>query len=646
MYYYEVLVADGHYHSNSALTYSSDSKLPILSIVTVPLRQRNVTGFITSQLESPPEFKTKAIKSVLSNTPLPYHCLQLAQWVQQYYACSLAEALRQFAPSKPLIRRKMNEPQILEPQIGPAPEPILTHDQAQAIKSIWDNPSVTVLLHGDTGTGKTRVYMELAKKTLSTGKSVILLTPEISLTSQLLLNARRQLTAPIYVLHSQLSDAQRKKIWFQILEASEPVVVIGPRSALFSPVQSVGLVVLDEAHEPAYKQDQSPYYHAGRVASQLGILSGAKVILGTATPSVGDYYLAGQKSAIVRMNKPAKGVERQVTTEVLDLKDRSLFSKSSHFATKTLEAIKTTISANQQVLIYLNRRGSARNILCQICGWHLYCPNCDVPLIYHADQHLARCHICGYKKAPPVACPKCNNPEIIYRSIGTKALADEVARLFPDVKIARFDSDNTQSEQLHHQYSEILSGNIDILVGTQLLAKGLDLPKLGLVVIVSAETSLGLPDFTSEERSFQLIYQIAGRVGRGHGESRIIVQSYDPKNIVLNSALQRDYGEFYKHSLIERKQYKFPPFSYLLQLTCKRATLKGAENAASNLEKRLDKLALPVELIGPTPSFYARRGKYYYYQLVAKSKSREHLLALAQEVPADWQVNIDPANLL
>lgn len=645
MHYYEVMVADGRYHSDAPLTYSSEKKLPAMSIVTVPLRQRNVTGFVTAEVAKP-AFEAKPIKAMVSERPLPAHCLALASWLSNYYTSTLAEALRQFAPSRPTVRRKMEPAEISEPAAPRSTsQPPLTADQLSAIKEIEESKSTTILLHGETGSGKTRVYLELAKKSLVHGKSVILLTPEISLTSQLVSAVRAQVKNNVYVLHSRLSEAERKKIWFQILETDQPAVIIGPRSALFTPLAEIGLIVLDEAHEPAYKQDQSPYYHAARVASQLGKLTGAKVILGTATPSISDYYLAEQRAAVVRMTRSAVQ-ENTVKTLTVDLKDRSNFSRNNYLSDLMIDVINTTLSAKKQVMIYLNRRGSARVILCFSCGWRLECPNCDVSMVYHGDEHLARCHICGYRQSPPVACPQCGGPEVIYRSIGTKALAAEVAKLFPEAKVQRFDSDNTQGEQLQDVYHEILDGSIDILVGTQLLAKGLDLPRLGLVGVINAESSLGLPDFTAEERAFQLLYQITGRVGRGHGDGEVIVQSYDPNNLVICSALKRDWLGFYDYAVRERRQFKFPPFSYLLQLTCKRATSSGAQTAADRLKAKLLVQKLPVEIIGPTPSFYARRGKSFYYQLVVKSKDRSHLLKLAQIAGAGWQINIDPTDLL
>ena len=650
MRFYEVLLADTKYKSGAPLTYSSEDILENLSVVAVPLRNRTATGFILNEFGKP-AFAVKTIKSVMSSKPLPYHCLQLAQWMESYYASSLSEALRQFAPTKPAVRNIKTDG---TPAVG-SPDRIvqlelqapLTTEQKRAITEIKNHPSTTVLLHGITGSGKTRVYLELSRETLAAGKSVLLLTPEISLTTQLAAAAQSYLQTKPLILHSQLSAAKRKQLWLKAIESTEPQVIVGPRSALFTPLRSIGLVVLDEAHEPAYKQEQSPRYNALRVASQLGTLLGAKVIYGTATPNVADYYLAEQKSAVVNMTHLALGAKAgDVKTEVIDLKDKNNFGSNKHLSKQLIEAISQTLSENKQVIIYLNRRGSARVILCNQCGWRHLCPNCDVSLVYHADEHLAKCHICGFAEAPPVQCPNCGNPDIIYRTIGTKALVEQVQVLFPDKKVQRFDSDNATGESINEVYDQLLRGEVDILVGTQLLAKGLDLPKLGLVGIVSAESSLTLPDYTAEERTFQLLYQIIGRVGRGHAKGRVIVQTYEPNTIVIQSAVKRDYKVFYQHVLADRQTFRFPPFSYLLKLTVRRATANGAQNAAEKLKAELVAAALPAEIIGPTPAFYARRGKNFYYQLVAKSKDRDHLLALAKLAPQDWQVDLDPADLL
>ncbi|HET6863912.1 MAG TPA: primosomal protein N' [Candidatus Saccharimonadales bacterium] len=645
MFYYEVLVADSKYRSSAPLTYSSKDSMVPMSVVTVPLRSRAVTGFVLNEVGRP-GFAVKEIKSMLSDNPLPYHCLQLAQWIADYYAAPLSEALRLFAPSRPAIRQIKAEAQPI-PQVQMEMKTALTAEQKRAVKEIKDNPSTTVLLHGETGSGKTRVYLELARESLKNGKSVILLTPEISLTAQLEASAAAYLDQAPYVLHSNLSAAKRKQIWLKLLQADKPQVVIGPRSALFVPLPSLGLIVADEAHEAAYKQEQTPRYNALRAASQLGTLTGAKVIYGTATPLITDYYLADQRQAIVRMTKQAlSGGLPEVDTEIIDLTDRSNFGPNRYLSKKLLDDISTTLSAKKQVMLYLNRRGSARIILCKNCGWQDLCPNCDVSLVYHADDHLAKCHICGFSHTPPVACPNCGNPDIIYKSIGTKALADQVEKHFPEKIVGRFDSDNVAGEQLNEVYDKLLAGHVDILVGTQLLAKGLDLPRLGLVGIVSAESSLTLPDYTAEERTFQLLYQVMGRVGRGHSKGKVIIQTYEPDSPVIKTAVERDYKTFYKRILAERRAFRFPPFSYLMKLSVRRATINGAQTASERLKDELTAAALPVEIIGPTPAFYGRRGKYYYYQLVAKSKDRDHLQELAKLVPQDWQIDLDPADLL
>lgn len=646
MRYYEVLVASNRFHGD-LLTYSHNGLLEERSVITVPLRNRQVTAFTIKEVKKP-DFALKPITSVLSPNILPTHCLELARWISSYYNCNLGDVLGQFAPTRPTVRFAKIDDHTLatEPLDQLSMDTTLTAGQTQAIKQISRSRQTTSLLHGETGSGKTRVYLELAKNAVTKGSSAIILTPEISLTAQLA-KAASSLGCPVYVLHSRLTASTRKKIWFQMLQSQEPVIAIGPRSALFAPLKNIGLIVLDEAHEPAYKQEQSPRYHASRVASQLGKLTGAKVVLGTATPNVAEYYLAQQREAVIAMTEPAiatKHLPRVV--EIVDIKDRANFGSSTYLSKRLIEEISSCLSSGKQAMVYLNRRGSARLILCRACGWQMVCPNCDIPLIYHGDQHKVRCHTCGYRATPPTACPTCQNPDIIYMGIGTKSLADEIVKLFPDAKVQRFDSDNRTGEQLNEMYPDLHSGKVDILIGTQLLAKGLDLPKLGLVGVIAAESSLALPDFTSEERTFQLLYQILGRVGRGHSAGRAIVQTFQPNSPAIVAAVKRNYLSFYKYALEERRQFRFPPFAYLLKLSCRRATSASAKDATDKFKTRIAKLGLPVEIIGPAPAFYSRRGRYFYWQLTIKSKVRSHLVDIAKITPADWVVDLDPADLL
>lgn len=648
--YYEVLVADNRYHSDKPLTYESDLKLSPGNIVTIPLQKRQVTGFVIAKV-SKPKFATKPVKSLYTPAALPAHALPFARWLADYYGADFSECLRQFAPSKPIVRRKAEVPAAPLEELQLSVNQPLTGDQKQALKAIKAAKSTTVLLHGETGTGKTRVYLELAEQVLRSGRSVIILTPEIGLTAQLAEVIKQQIKRPVFILHSELPAAERKRLWLNILEATEPVAVVGPRSALFAPVQKLGLVVVDEAHEPAYKQEQAPRYHAVRAASQLGQLTDAKVVLSTATPSLSDFYIASQHGAVVRMTEMAAGQPKKgAEIELVDMKNRANLSTTPYFSKKLIESLKQTLSSGHQAMIYLNRRGSARVILCQNCGWQLVCPNCDIPLVYHADHHQARCHTCGYKTTPPGACPQCQSPDIVYKSAGTKALAAELAKLFPNAKIARFDSDNDPAERLNQLYPAVRQGKVDILVGTQLLAKGLDLPKLSLVGVINADSALALPDFSAEERAFQLLYQVIGRVGRGHLAGRAIIQSYEPDSELIQAAVTRDYPRFYEIALKERQAFKWPPYSYLMQLKCRRLSAASAEQAATKLRDKLSALPsdqrIPVEIIGPTPAFYARHGHQHYWQLVIKAKQRSTLLELAKQVPTDWSVDVDPVDLL
>lgn len=646
MFYYEVWVASTKYKGKAPLTYCSKEELAPLAVVSVPLRGNLVTGFVVRQVPKP-DFIVKEVKAVLSQQPLPRHCFELAQWLSSYYHAGLGEALRQFAPSAPAVtRRRENEAETGQIQEELGLDSPLTAEQSAAISYINNQKSTTVLLHGETGSGKTRVYLELAKKTILAGKSVILLTPEIGLTSQLAEAAASALNCPIHILHSEMTPASRKKTWFKILESQSPSVVIGPRSALFAPLAKLGLIVVDESHETAYKQEQSPYYHAVRVASRLGGLVGAKVILGSATPSIEDYYLAQTKNSIFTMRLQAKSQSQaDLSLDVVDLKDKSNLSKSHYVSDPLIKQMSETLAAHKQTLLYYNRRGTARLILCANCGWQLLCPNCDIPLVYHGDQHETRCHTCAYKQVPPSKCPVCTNPEIIYTSIGTKALTSFISNLFPSAEVNRFDSDNTKGERLNEVYAKVKSGVVDILIGTQLIAKGLDLPKLKLVGIILADSSLLLPDFTAQERTFQLLHQVIGRVGR-HGPGKIVIQTFEPDSFVIKAATKRDYKRFYDQIIEERRQFRFPPFSYLMKLTCRRASESGAKQAAVSLKNKLAKSGLPVEVIGPTPSFRQRIGRNYYYQIVARSKNRNHLLELAEMVPPGWSVDLDPINLL
>ena len=646
--FYKVLVGSAQFHGSEALTYSSTEVIPPYSIVRVPLQKQSVLGIVMEKIGKP-SFNTKSISETFPLPPLAAELPKMIAWLRAYYPAPLGVTAQQILPGQ-LTRQLVDEVSGAQdlPRTTPEDMPPLTPEQTDVLEKI--NKTDTYLLHGDTGTGKTRIYVELARRTISSGRSAVVLTPEISLTSQLAQTFQDTFGDRVVVVHSGLAPKARQTVWLKILKSTEPLIILGPRSALFAPVKNVGLIVVDESHEPAYKQEQAPHYQAVRVASQMAHLHKAMLILGSATPSITDYFIAEQKhKPILRMKQPARAnAESEVTTEVIDLKDRDKFTRSSYISDVLIASIKESIKNGEQSLLYLNRRGTARVILCNNCGWQAVCPHCDLPLTYHHDTHVLQCHTCGYSDSTPTFCPKCQNTDIVFKVVGTKAIEEEVGRLFPEARVMRFDTDNKKAERFEQHYASIRKGEVDILVGTQLLAKGLDLPKLTTLGVVIADTSLTFPDYSAEERTYQLLNQVIGRVGRGHSaQEKIIVQSYDPGRPVITAALQSDWDTFYKTELAERQLFNFPPFCYVLKLACRRASSQAAETTSEQFMYSIKKLGLPLLVEGPTPSFHTKIAGKYEWQLIIKSRQRDALLRVIDALPkSGWTYDIDPNNLL
>lgn len=645
MYFYLVWVRSNRYHGSEPLTYSSAQRLPAGSIVQVELQRETVLGVVSGPT-SQPRFKTKPISRAYDLPPLPPTLLKLVQWLQTYYPAAVGILTQQLVPAS-FSEKQLATP---APEKFAAPKladlPPLTDEQQAALSAMAERDSY--LLHGTTGSGKTRLYIELAVRAIENGKSAIVLTPEISLTSQLATNFRAVFGDRVVVLHSQQTPSERQQAWLRALRAKQPVVVVGPRSALFSPVQKLSLIVLDESHETAYKQEQAPQYQSGRVAAYLANLSRASLVLGSATPSVSDYYLALQKNKpIISLTKLAQAHDHPATEiTIIDRKEHNLFNRSPFLSQPLISAVEGALSRGEQSLLYLNRRGTARLVLCNNCGWQAECPHCDVPLVYHGDSHQLRCHSCNHHETVPGGCPVCGLTDIIYKTAGTKAVVQEVQRLFAHATIARFDTDNTKAERFEQHYEAVHDGQIDILVGTQLLAKGLDLPRLSTLGILLADTSLYMPDFSAQERTFQLISQVLGRIGRGHVAGRAIIQTYHPEHPVLAAAIDGDYQRFYEAEITSRRQFHFPPFVYLLKLSVRRASLTAAQTAAEDLKAAIIRDGYKVRVEGPAPSFYEKFQTKYQWQLVIKATERGELLKIIDELPANWSYDIDPLDLL
>ena len=660
--YYEVIPTKIFRMGASSLTYSSNLPLVPGNIVLVPLGKTSCPGIVLKKVPKP-AFKTREVLKLLYKTPLPDYLLKSLLWLSSFYFAPLPSAASLFLPvGIEKNRRKKRNNNFFSSDCEPRPSekeaivPLSTH-QLSALSSLEALKTPTRLLFGVTGSGKTNIYLELTRKALEKAESVILLVPEIALTSQLVEIFEKTFAsqAEIVLIHSKLTESSRHQIWENLLldsakDSSCPKIIIGPRSALFSPLKNLGLIIIDEAHESAYFQENPPKYSGVRLASFISKTLKIPCILGTATPLVSDFYLASAKNSVVPLKVKAKSSSVRPEIKIVDLKSREAFSKNRYFSNALLSEIKKNLENKEQTLIFHNRRGSAPMTICEDCGWEALCPNCFLPLTLHSDSYSLICHSCGFAEKIPTSCPNCRCPSIIHKGFGTKLLETELKKLFPAAKIARFDADNNKSNSLEALYSEVKNGEIDILIGTQTLAKGLDLPRLASVGVVQADSGLSLPDFSAEEKTFELLTQVVGRVGRGHlSTASVIVQTYKPDSDIINFALTADYESFYNYSLKKRKKTNFPPFSYLLKLSITSKTEPTVLRKIRALKKSLSAspLSSSLDISAPAPAFHERSTSGYTWQIIIKSKKRTSLLTLLNSLDLkDIKISLDPPNLL
>lgn len=648
-YYYHIAPATRSYRGKENLTYHFDAPLSKGQVVKITLRSKPSLGVVLSATRKPP-FSTSNVDNVVEGVVLPPQNVELLKWMAQYYPGAPGKLAQYFTPSL-LPSLDITNPQISSPLksafvVKSMPE--LTEEQKKVLDEIKKRSrSSTFLLHGETGSGKTRVYIELASRCLADGKSALILTPEISLTAPLVKQFEEIFDKKnVICLHSNLTLRQRRLVWGRLLGTEEPLVVIGPRSALFVPIHSLGLIVVDESHDQAYKEESAPYYYAPRVASKLAKISHCKLVFGSGTPLVNEYYLALQKKVpILRMSRLARPLtHKPAKAKIVDMTDDSELGKGI-FSKSLLKEIRAAVEPGQQALLFLNRRGSARTILCRSCGWRSLCPNCDNGLVYHQDFHKQQCHTCGHRSVPPSSCPECQSVEIVFKSPGTKSVADELAKLFPHKTIARFDKDSSSAERIEKKYDDILSGKIDILVGTQILTKGHDLPQLTLAAMLATDSSLDFPDYTSEERSYQLINQLKGRINRGHLPGRLLLQTHHPESPTIKQAIKGDWQSFFDRQLKWRKQLGFPPFVHALKIETSKTSRATAESA---IHKVVDAYSpdSSLKLIGPAPSYVEKKAGKYHWQLIITSKSRPTLARVANDLSSSYKAELDPLHFL
>ena len=630
------------------LTYSSDDSLLPGQIVQVPIGRRVVPGVVVKKVAQP-DFKTKSILKVLYSKPMPKHLLKTVKFIHDYYMVPSGQAVSLMLPrgvEKQRRRRKTEQMFGMINSTASEPKIQLNTAQKNALEGLLKAPGATKLLYGVTGSGKTNIYLKMAARALSEQKAVMLLVPEIALTGQLVQVFKEVFGDRVVVIHSQQTEAERHLIFEGILESEEPLVVIGPRSALFAPVAKPGLIIIDEEHESTYHQENAPKYSAIRVASFMAQEVDCPLILGSATPTVEDYYIASKRKTVVVLKEKALSSAMKPEIKMIDFKDRGEFSRNRYFSNSLLKAIADNLENRRQTLIFHNRRGSAPLTICDNCGEEILCPNCYLPLTLHADDYVLQCHTCGFSEKVPVGCPKCGAPGLLHKGFGTKLLENELKRLFPKARVRRFDADNKKGEGLDAVYSEVRDGEVDILVGTQTLAKGLDLPKLATVGVVQADAGLSLPDYMAEERTFQLLTQVIGRVGRGHIDTaEVFIQTYQPEHPVLLFAMQEDYLGFYEYMISKRQRAGFPPFRFVAKLEI---TMKTEAVVLRKVRELVKKLSADTRLIvsPPQPAFHERTNRGYTWQLIVRARTRKVLLEALSGLDPNFKVTLDPPGLL
>jgi primosomal protein N' (replication factor Y) (superfamily II helicase) len=567
---------------------------------------------------------------------------------------------------KGLIRSRIGRIDSLRPERPLPPREkhlVLNPDQQRALRAAIDAMNArehrTILIHGVTGSGKTEVYIQAIQETLHFGRQAIVLVPEISLTPQTV-ERFCQRFGRVAVLHSHLSDAERHWHWRQIADG-EVSVVVGARSAVFAPTPNLGLLVLDEEHESSFKQESAPRYHARDVAAARAAAEKIPLLLGSATPSLeswrraqtGEYTLVEMPRRVLDRPMPAVGT--------IDLRGQKLSGGLSRGAISRplAAAMKAALDGGGQVMLLLNRRGYSTHIQCPACGFVAQCPQCDIALTHHRTQQIALCHYCDYEVPAPATCPTCGFAGIRYSGLGTQRLEAEVRARFPNVLSLRMDTDAMQKPGSHERaLAAFRSGEVRILLGTQMIAKGLDFPNVTLVGVVNADTALHLPDFRAAERTFQLVAQVAGRTGRGTKGGRVLVQTFSPEHPAIQAAARHDYAAFAAGELPMRQMLRYPPFSTMVRLVVRGPAEPVAADFARQITQRLDSTLKQDEtdarVLGPAPCPFARLRGHYRFQIQTQGPDGQRLRAavaaatagLAPPEGVQWIVDVDPVDML
>ena len=637
-------------------TYSFDSDqmeiVPgIRVIVPFGTRRKNLQGYVISVSDTKPDggFEIKQVKRAVDKEPLfDKSDYDLALWMEKFYFSSRGEILDTMIPGG----KKDTAFGALDADEAMArPDVVLSDEQENAVRTVMETDKRMFYLFGVTGSGKTEVFLRCAEQVINQGGQVIYLVPEITLTHQLALQVTKRFKNNVAILHSGMTDSQRIAQWRRI-KRSEVGLVIGARSAVFAPFRNLRMIIIDEEHENSYKSGNAPRYHARQVAQKRIQDCNGKLLMGSATPSLEAWQLMKDPSKMIRIDlRNRVGGGSMPKVEIADMtKEEGIFSSLLQ------ERMLRTLAQGRQVILFLNRRGYSYYFHCRSCGYELKCPHCDVAMTYHKRRNILQCHYCGYSQKPVSVCPNCGSMDVMYSGFGTEQVEHELQRLFPLYRVARLDTDTVSKDRstIQKTLDDFRAGNIHILLGTQMVAKGLNFPNVKLVGIIMADSGLLIPDFRAEERTFDLLVQVSGRSGRSDNEGEVIIQTRMKNNPAISFATKGEVESFFDQELAIRKETSFPPFSRMVNIVVHSPNASAARSFADMLAQKLRSVVKKTQVYGANECPIEKIRENYRFQILLRSSYPADMLNCIARVTSDlkvpgnvaFDIDVDPVELM